>query len=295
MKDLMKKNLRFVIVPKIDHPWFDEVHEGALDQARLLKKQLRLNIQIDYLAPSSANPSEQNAILKKAAALRPDGIAIDPVDTLANLPEIGSVRDQGVPILFFDSPSPRPEITSVGNDFTEQGVIAADRLARLIGENGKVAVMQGVPAAPNHKERYEAQVAVLKLHPGITVVDGGIDNDNIQTASQEAAAVLAANPDLAGYLCCDASGPVGIAHAIKESNRVGKVKVVGMDGIKPILEAIKEGILDSSASTIPRLQGSMSILMLWQASLGVPLPRKIDTGILVITRENVDALLALAW
>ena len=36
----------------------------------------------------------------------------------------------------------------------------------------------------------------------------------------------------------------------------------------------------------------MSILMLWQASLGVPIPQSIDTGIEVITQENVDAYLA---
>jgi len=40
------------------------------------------------------------------------------------------------------------------------------------------------------------------------------------------------------------------------------------------------------------MQGSMAVLMLWQASLGMPLPRAIDTGIDLITRENVDAFLA---
>ena len=37
---------------------------------------------------------------------------------------------------------------------------------------------------------------------------------------------------------------------------------------------------------------SMSILMLWQASLGMPIPQRIDTGTDLITPENVDAFLA---
>jgi len=287
----MKKNLHFVIVSKVAHPWFDEVHKGAIAQAELLKNQLGIEIKIDYMAPSSANVTEQTSILKKIAALQPDGVAIDPVDALSNMPELSIIRNQGIPVIVFDSPAPEAGITSVGNDFTEQGVIAARRLAGLIGERGKVAVMQGFPTAPNHKERYEAQIAVLKTYPDITIVDGGIDNDDIQTARQQASAVLAANPDLSGYLCCDASGPIGIAQAIKEAKRVGMVKAVGMDGIKPILEAIKEGVLESSSSTIPRMQGSMSILMLWQAALGVQIPRKIDTGIDVITQENIDHFL----
>lgn len=290
----MKRDLRISIVPKVAHPWFEEVHKGAIEQAELLNRELGVNVKIDYIAPSSANVTEQNSVLKKAADIQPDGIAIDPVDALSNMQEIYRIKNRGIPIILFDSPSPEAGITSVGNDFTQQGVIAARRLIRLIGESGKVAVMQGFPTAPNHKERYEAQMAILKRYQGITIIDGGIDNDDIRTARQQAAAVLAANPDLSGYLCCDASGPIGIAEAIKEAKQVGKVKVVGMDGIKPILEAIKEGILESSSSSIPRMQGSMSILMLWQASLGVQLPRKIDTGIDVITPENVDHFLALS-
>ena len=289
----MKKNLRFVIISKVAHPWFDEVHKGALLQAELLKGQVGVDIIVDHAAPSSADLTEQKSVLAKVAAARPDGIAIDPVDAVSTMMQlIHESRERGVPIILFDSPSPEPGLTSVGNDFAQQGGIAAERLVPLIGARGKVAIMQGVPTAPNHKARYEAQISVLRRYPDISIVDGGIDNDDIQTAQQQAAAVLASTPDLRGYLCCDASGPIGIAAAIKHAGKVGTVKVVGIDGIRPILEAIKDGIIDSSSSTIPRMQGSMSILMLWQASLGARIPQTIDTGIDVITMDNVDSFLA---
>lgn len=290
----MKKNLRFVIISKVAHPWFDEVYKGAMAQADLLKSQVNIGIEVDHLAPTSADLSQQNLVLKTAAAGRPDGIAIDPVDALSNLLEARSIRSEGIPLILFDSPSQESGITSIGNDFTEQGAIAAGRLVRVIGEGGKIAIMKGVPTAPNHSERYRAQMDVLRRYRDIVVVDGGVDHDDIETARREAVAVLASNPDLRGYLCCDASGPIGIAKAIVETKKVGQVKVVGMDGIKPILEAIKDGVLESSASTIPRMQGSMAILMLWQVSLGVQIPQKIDTGIDLITRENVDRFLDLS-
>lgn len=290
----MAKALRFIIVPKVAHPWFEEVYQGARSQAGILGRELGIEVVVEYLPPSVAGAVEQNAMLEEAARTRPAGIAVDPVDALIRMPAINQIRSQGISLVLFDSPSPEPGVTSVGNDFTQQGIIAAERLARLIGRAGKVAIMRGYPTAPNHKERYDAQAAVLGRYPGITTVDGGADNDDIETARQQAAAVLAAHPDLKGYLCCDASGPIGIATAIKESGRIGRVKVVGMDGIRPILEAIKEGIIDSSSATKPSVQGSMSILMLWQASLGVRMPQAIDTGIDVITQENVGQYLAHA-
>ena len=288
----MARALRFVIVPKVTHPWFDEVNKGARAQAEILSRELGVEIVVDYRPPSIADVVEQNALLEKVATSQPSGIAVDPVDAVGHMAAINHIRDQGIPVVLFDSPSPDVSITSVGNNFSQQGVIAAERLVKLIGRAGKVAVMQGYPTAPNHKERYEAQLAVLRRYSDITVVDGGIDNDDIETARQQASAVLELYPDLRGYLCCDASGPIGIATAIKKARKAGKVKVVSMDGIKPILDAIKEGVIDSSSATIPKMQGSMSVLMLWQASLGVQMPQAIDTGIDVITQENVDRYLA---
>lgn len=287
----MKKALHFVIVSKVAHPWFDQVYEGARAEADLLKRQAGVDIEVTHLAPRSADVIEQNSALETAAAGKPDGIAVDPVDVLSNLSAARAIRTEGIPLIVFDSPSPESGITSIGNDFTEQGAIAANRLVRLIGEAGKVAIMRGVPTAPNHRERYQAQLAVLRRYPGIAVADGGIDNDDIETATTEARAVLASNPDLRGYLCCDASGPIGIARALVEAGKVGKVEVVGMDGIEPILRAIKDGVVESSSSTIPKMQGSMATLMLWQISLGVQVPRRIDTGIELITRENVGRFL----
>ena len=270
--NVVKRNLNFAIIPKVAHPWFDEVNNGAMTQAELLEKQLGIKITIQYLPPGRANVEEQNSILEQVVLIGSDGVAVDPLDNLFNMKAIAKIRNKGIPLIVFDSPSPEAGILSVGNNFIQQGAVAAERLVKLIEEKGKVAIMQGFPSAPNHKERYEAQIAVLKKYSGITIVDGGIDNDDIAVAKQQAAFVLKSNPDLAGYLCCDASGPIGIAEAIKEANIIGKVKVVGMDGIRPILEAIKEGIIESSVSTIPRMQGSMSILMLWQASLGIQIP-----------------------
>jgi len=288
----MARELRFIIIPKVAHPWFDEVHKGARAQAEVLSRELGVEIVVDYMPPSIADVVEQNAMLEKAVRSRPSGIAVDPVDAVGHMTAINRIRDQGIPMVLFDSPSPDASMTSIGNNFAQQGIIAAERLVKLLGGAGKVALMQGYPTAPNHKERYEAQMAVLRKHPRITVVDGGTDNDDIETARQQASAVLEAHPDLSGYLCCDASGSIGIATAIKKAGRAGKVKVVSMDGIKLILDFIKEGVIESSSATIPKMQGSMSVLMLWQASLGVQMPQAVDTGIDLITQDDVDIYLA---
>ncbi len=287
-----KKDLRFVIVPKVVHPWFDEVNKGAQDYAKKLEGQLGVKVTVDYVAPQSADVTVQNSILETAAATRPDGIAVDPLDAVGNKKVLDEIRKRGIPVIIFDSPAPEGSgYTSVSNDLAFQASVAAERLVKLLGGKGKVAVMQGFPTAPGHQTRYAANLAVLKKYPGITIVDGGISNDDIQTAQSQAAAVIARTPDLAGYLMCDAAAPLGIASALKEAGKVGKIKVVGLENLKPILDVVKAGVIESTTSTIPKMQGSMAVLMLWQASIGVKIPQVIDTGIEVVTQENVDQLL----
>jgi ribose transport system substrate-binding protein len=282
------KDLTFVIVPKCVHPWFDEVNKGAQLQADALSKQLGVKVTIDYRAPETADVAEQNTVLEQAAATKPDGIALDPLDYEGNKAVIEEIQKQGIPVILFDAPAPEGSgLTSVGNDFSEQASIAANMLASLIGEEGKVAVMQGVPTAPNHAQRYQAHLDTLAKYPGIEIVDGGIDNDSVEEAQSQAAAVLAANPDLKGYLNCDASGS-GIAAAIEEAGKKGQVTVVSMDNLIEILDYVKSGTITATSSTIPQMQGSMSVLMLWQASIGIEIPKVVDTGIAYIDSTNID-------
>lgn len=281
-------DMTFVIVPKCVHAWFDEVNKGAQLQADALSKQLGVEVKIDYRAPNAADVAEQNSVLEQAAATKPAGIALDPVDYDGSKAVIEQIEEQGIPVVLFDAPSPTGSgLTTVGNDFAEQATIAADRLAKEIGEKGKVAVMQGFPSAPNHAERYQAHLDALAKYPGIEVVDGGIDNDNIETAQSQAAAVLAANPDLAGYLNCDACGS-GVAAAIEEAGKKGKVVFVSMDNLIEILDYVKSGTITATSSTIPQMQGSMAVLMMYEKYIGVEIPAKVDTGIAVIDGSNID-------
>lgn len=282
------EDLTFVIVPKCVHAWFDEVNKGAQLQADALSEQLGVKVKIDYRAPQKSDVAEQNSVLEQAAATKPDGIALDPVDYDGSKAVIEEIQNQGIPVILFDAPSPEGSgLTSVGNDFAEQATIAADKLAELIGEEGKVAVMQGFPSAPNHAERYQAHLDALKKYPNIEVVDGGIDNDNVEEAQSQAAAVLAANPDLKGYLNCDACGS-GVAAAIEEAGKAGEVTFVSMDNLIEILDYIKTGTISATSSTIPQMQGSMAVLMMWQQHIGIDIPKKVDTGIAYIDETNID-------
>ena len=284
-----KDSFRFVIVPKVVHPWFDLVNDGAKHAAAVIEAQTGAKVTIEYSAPQQADVVQQNQILESTIATHPDGIAIDLLDPSGNRAPLEEAMEQGIQVSVFDSVPPEGmALTAIGNDSCEQAQIASERLVKLLNEEGEVAIMMGVPSAPNHAIRADCHKKVFEKYPKIKLVATGIDNDNIETAQKQAAAIMQANPNLKGWVACDAAGPIGIAQAITEASKIGKVTLVGLDNLPEMLQAIRDGVADSSSSTKPQMQGYWAVMTMWQKALGVDTPKTIDTGIAVLTKDNID-------
>ena len=283
-----KDSYRFVIIPKVVHPWFDKVNNGARQAAQAIEAQTGSKIEIDYSAPQQADVVQQNQILESAIATRPDGIAIDLLDAAGNRASLEEAIGQGIPVTVFDSVAPADlNLTSIGNDFCEQAEIAARRLVEILKEEGEVAIMMGVPTAPNHKIRAECHQKLFSQYPNIKVVATGIDNDDIEQAQKQAAAIMQAHPNLKGWVASDASGPIGIGQAISEAGKVGQVALVGMDDLPEMLQMIRDGVADSTSSTKPEIQGYWAVMAMWQQATGAVTPKYIDTGIAVLNKDNL--------
>ncbi|MCJ8150286.1 MULTISPECIES: substrate-binding domain-containing protein [Shinella] len=283
-----KDAYRFVVVPKVVHPWFDKVNEGAQAAAAAIKAQTGSDVEVIYSAPQAADVVQQNQIIDSALATQPDGLALDLLDPSGNRASLEEAQNQKIPLVIFDSVPPEGmAIPYIGSDFCEQAKIAARRLVEVLGGEGEVAIMQGVPTAPNHSIRAECHRQVFAEHPGIKVVAEGIDNDSIETAQQQAAAIMQANPNLKGWVASDAAGPIGIGQAIVEAGKQGKVTLVGLDNLPEMLDMIREGVADSSSASQPELQGYWSVMLLWAQTTGAKVPGYLDTGNAFLTKENV--------
>ena len=274
------KSLRFVVIPKLSHPWFDAVRSGAQQATVMIEQQSGSAVVLDYRPPTKADPALQAEILQAAIRSKPSGITIDLLDAEGLRPLLEQARQQGIAVNVFDSEAPKGlPLTSIGTDFCQQARIASERLVQLLGGKGEVAIMQGVPTAPNHAIRARCHREVFAKHPGIQVVASPIDHDSIATAEQEATATMRRYPQLKGWVVSDAGGGIGVGRAIAALGKTGSVQVVALDDLPELLALINSGVVDSTAATKPRSQGYWAVLNLWQQGLGAPPIERIDTGI----------------
>ena len=128
-----KAEYKFVIVPKVVHPWFDQVNEGAKKAAKMIEDQTGSKVNVDYRAPQSADVVVQNEILERSIATKPDGIAIDLLDAEGNRAVIEDALNRKIQVVVFDSEPPSGlALTSVGGDLAAQARVAGERLVELL-------------------------------------------------------------------------------------------------------------------------------------------------------------------
>ncbi len=270
------QGLRFVVISKLSHPWFDAVRSGAQQAAAVIERQSGVAVAVDYRPPAQADPALQAAILEAEIRARPTGITIDLLDAERLRPLLELARRQGIAVNVFDSESPSGlSLTS------RQARLAAERLVQRIGGQGEVAIMQGVPTAPNHAIRVRCHREEFARHPGIRVVAEPSDHDSIATAEAQATATMGRYPQLRGWVVADAGGGIGVGRAVAAMGRTGRVQVVALDDLPDVLQLIQSGVVDSTVASQPRAQGYWAVINLWQESLGAPPIDRIDTGIVV--------------
>jgi ribose transport system substrate-binding protein len=102
-------------------------------------------------------------------------------------------------------------------------------------------------------------------------------------------ALLQAHPNLTAIFSVSAEGAPGAATVIREQGKTGKIIVAGFDDLPDTLAAIRDGVVSFCLAQRTYKMGWLSVEKLLEAMEGKQLPKEIDTGVLFITKENVDS------
>ncbi len=289
-------NEEYVFIGKsVSNPYWVDAREGLEDRARAL------GVKADFRGASGTDVNEQIKQFENAMARKPAGIIISP-SGLGIKSTIDRAIDAGIPVICVDSDAPESKRFSyVGTDNYNAGKQGGELLGKLLNGQGEVFLLS-VPGEPNLEDRIKGYQDALSKFPGIKIVDVGNDRADPNEGAKVARNLLSAHPNIAGVGCVDAGGGEGAAIVLKEKRLVGKVKIVGMDRNEATLNLIEEEVIDASIAQRTYTMAYMALGMLydlhhnkvrmvddWRRAGVLPLPTNVDTGTVVITKENVGA------
>ncbi len=274
----------FVMVPKGVHPYYEPCYEGFKDAAA------KYGVKAEYRAAKAFEVPQQVEVIENLIARHVDGLAISALDDQGLAPVIEEATQAGIKVITFDAPAPSSRAMSyIGTMNEAAGYAGAEQLIKVVQGEGEVAVLQGGLGAPNLNDRYKGFERCLKEKaPNLRIVAREDEQGKIDLTVNKTEALLQAHPNLKAIFGVSAEVCPGAAAALKQQGKAGAIILAGFDDLPDTLAGIRSGVVNFCIAQRTYKMGWLSVEKLLDAIDGKALPKEIDTGVLVISKDNVD-------
>jgi ribose transport system substrate-binding protein len=277
---------QILVAPKgLVHSFWVTVKAGADSAGR------EFSAEIIWKGPSlETDISGQIAILEDYINKNVDAIVLAACDANGLINTVKKAVARKIPVITIDSGIDADlALSHVATNNIAAAEKAAEVLAGLIGETGEVACIPFVPGAATSMMRENGFLAGIKKYPAIQVAAIHYSQSEVSVGMAVTEDILTAHPEIKGIFAANEAGTIGVVQGLKSRNKAGVVKVVGFDAAKNEILALKEGVVDALIVQDPFKMGYLGVKMAISALRGEPVEKNVDTGVYIVTRENLDS------
>ena len=224
------------------------------------------------------------------------GIVLAPLDEAALVQPVTEAVNRKIPVVIFDSGLKGDNFVSfVATDNLKGGRMGGERLAESLNGKGKVILLRYAEGHDSTGKREQGFLDAMKAHPGIEVVSsnqyGGAD---VEGAYKKAESLLSnyKKPDgslgIDGIFTPNESGSFALLRVLQDNGWAGKVKFVGFDASPNLVKGLRDGGIDGLVVQDPVKMGYEAVKTMVAHLKGQPVEKRIDTGVHVATKANMD-------
>ena len=236
-------------ISTLNNPFFVTLSDGAKKTAKDNGMEL---IVVDAGDDTAKQASDIEDLISKNVGV----LIVNPVDSDAVAPSVESAIAKGIPVISVDRMVNGVEVAcQIASDNVAGAKLATEYLKELVGNDAKVAELQGVPGASATIDRgagfhevadtsfnvVASQTANFNRAEGMTVME------NILQADSTIVGVFAHNDEMA----------LGAIEAISAAGK--NIKVVGFDATDDAKTAVAEGKMAATVAQKPELMGQTAI------------------------------------
>lgn len=280
---------KIAVIPKgTTHDFWTSVHAGAKAAAD------EFGVDIIWKGPTDEGRfADQINIVEDMITQRVDGVVLAPTHDEALADVVKKCHAKGIPISIFDSGikcDPSNYVTFAATDNYKGGVLAARRMAELLGKKGKVGMVKCQPGGASTMEREAGFRDTLKKEfPEMELVDEKWGYSLREKSVNAAEDILTrAQGTLDGLFGSNESSAAGILEALKGRQLAGKIKFVGFDTSPDLIAGMQAGFIHGLVVQNPYKMGYEGVKSIVDSRAGKEVPKRIDTGAAVVTKENMN-------
>lgn len=227
---------------------------------------------------------------------RVDAMVVIPIDSKTLVEPVAKAIEKGIKVINADVMLDSERMDSygidppfVGPDHVMAAKVAGDILARQLGRDGKVVIIDGIPGAINAQQRRRGFMTSIEENE-LILLDARSANWETQQAYDVFSNILEQHPDVEGVMCANDAMALGVMHAVEAHAAERPILTVGIDNDIAIRPLIKDGRMLASIDLLGEEMVVRSIDYAIDALRGKDRRGWIKTPIQVITRETLTEL-----
>jgi len=266
------------------NPFFQGVRLGADSAGRQMKATV-----VHYVPTQPDSIPEQMSQIENAITKKPSAIVFVPVDSKAMVPGVQKMNAAGIPVVNIVDHSLGGEILSwIGADEHLMALSTGRYLLEKLGGKGNVIIIEGVGGSLGSAERVRGFKQALEEFPNVKLLASQPGNFQRLQALQVTENLLQAHPVIDGVMAANDAMALGAVEALDAANR--QALVVGLNGTKEGIDAIKAGKLVASGDFSGYLQGCIGTMAAIRYVRHMPVPMTFNFPPHVIDRTNYQDL-----
>jgi rhamnose transport system substrate-binding protein len=206
-------------------PYFISCRAGADEAAK------ELDVDLIWDGPTTLDAARQNELVENWITRKVDAIAV----AVENRGGISSVlrkaRARGIRVLTWDADAEADARDFFVNQATPEGIAntLTDEAARLLGGEGQFAIITGALSAANQNEWIaNIRKRLSERYPKLTLATIRPSDDDRDKAFAETQTILRVYPAVKLVMAISAPAVPGSAEAVRQANRAGDVRVIGL-------------------------------------------------------------------
>lgn len=267
----------------LGEPWRVAMNEEVAAAARAHPE-----LQVVF-ADAQQDNARQVADVESFLRQQVDLLIISPNEAKPLTPIVRRAYESGIPVIVLDREIEGDSYTTfIGADNRAIGRAAGEFVAALLGGQGKVVEIKGLPGSTPARDRSEGFHEAIAGFPGLTVVHDPVANWLREEAMTQMEAALSAHERIDLVYAHNDPMAIGAWLAARAKGREAAIKFVGIDGL-PGLDGGKQAVTDGklAATFVYPTGGKEAIDVAVKILAGESVPHRITLSTERITPGSV--------
>jgi ribose transport system substrate-binding protein len=266
-------------VANLQADFFNQIKQSVEAEA----EKVGATVQVSDAGGDSATQVNQmqDFITRQANAI----IYIPAGATAAGVP-VRAAQQADIPVVAVDRNAPdAPADTFIATDSVAAATTLGEWVVEQSGGEGNLAILQGQIGTTPQVDRQKGFEAALEDAPGIEVVAQQPADWAQDKAFSVAQDMIQANPEIDIFWGQADAMALGAAQAVSNAN-LGDKLIVGFDGDKAGLEAVRDGNIDATMVQQTQEMGRMAVQSACQLAKGEEVPAEQLQEAFLLTKDD---------